>query len=60
LGYLQRAFKMRPDPEIAAHVGELLWSNGQQGEAQKVWGEALKEHPTNEVLQSTIKRLKSP
>jgi len=57
LGYLQRAFKMRPDPEIAAHVGELLWATGQQGEARKVWGEALKEHPTNELLQSTIKRL---
>ena len=56
LGYLQRAFKMRPDPEIAAHVGELLWTTGQQGEARKVWGEALKEHPTNELLQSTIKR----
>jgi tetratricopeptide (TPR) repeat protein len=56
LTFLQRAFKMRPDPEIAAHVGELLWATGQQGEALKVWREALKEHPTNEVLQSTIKR----
>jgi tetratricopeptide (TPR) repeat protein len=56
LSFLQRAFKMRPDPEIAAHVGELLWATGQQGEALKVWREALKEHPTNEVLQSTIKR----
>src|SRR5215470_5408442 len=37
LTYLQRAFKMRPDPEIAAHVGELLWTTGQQGEALKVW-----------------------
>ena len=56
LGFLQRAFKMRPDPEIAAHVGELLWATGQQGEALKIWRDALKEHPTNEVLQSTIKR----
>jgi tetratricopeptide (TPR) repeat protein len=56
LTYLQRAFKMRPDPEIAAHVGELLWASGQQNEALKIWREALKEHPTNELLQSTIER----
>lgn len=56
LDYLQRAFKMRPDPEIAAHLGELLWSAGSQSEARKVWGDALKDHPENEVLQTTIKR----
>ena len=47
---------MRPDPEIAAHVGELLWASGQQNEARKIWREALKEHPSNELLQSTIER----
>lgn len=56
LDYLQRAFSLRPDPEIAAHLGELLWAAGQQGQARKVWGDALKEHPTNEVLQTTVKR----
>jgi tetratricopeptide (TPR) repeat protein len=56
LDYVQRAFKMRPDPEIAAHLGELLWTEGERGEARKVWDEALKGHPENEVLQSTIKR----
>jgi len=56
LDYLQRAFAMRPDPEIAAHLGELLWAGGQQSQARKVWSEALKEHPTNESLLATVKR----
>lgn len=56
LNYLQRAFKLRPDPEIAAHLGELLWVDGQREQAQKIWSDMLKEHPKNEVLQNTIKR----
>jgi tetratricopeptide (TPR) repeat protein len=56
LEYLQRAFKLRPDPEIAAHFGELLWVGGQPEQAQKVWSDMLKEHPKNESLQNTIKR----
>jgi len=57
LGYLQRSFELRPDGEIAAHLGEVLWQLGRQAEARKVWTEALREHPKNEVLQSTVKRL---
>lgn len=56
LDYLQRAFSLRPDPEIAAHLGEVLWVDGQRERAQKIWSEVLKEHPKNEVLQNTIKR----
>lgn len=56
LDYLQRAFKQRPDPEIAAHLGEVLWALDQRDEARKVWAESLKAHPNNEVLQGTIKR----
>lgn len=56
LDYLQRAFKHRPDPEIAAHLGELLWVLGQRDEARRIWAEALKDHPKNEVLQATVKR----
>jgi tetratricopeptide (TPR) repeat protein len=56
LDFLQRAFSLRPDPEIAAHFGEILWAAGQQAQARKVWGDALKEHPANEVLQTTMKR----
>lgn len=57
LGHLRRAYEMRPDGEIAAHLGEVLWVLGRQAEAQKVWAEALRGQPGNEVLQGTIKRL---
>ncbi len=57
LDYLQRAFALRPDPEIAAHLGELLWAAGDQNQARKVWFDALKAHPTNESLLATVKRL---
>src|SRR5262245_52898121 len=56
LSYLQRAYTQRPDPEIAAHIGEVLWVRGQQQEAEKVWRDASKENPDNELLQATIKR----
>ena len=56
LGYLQRAYALRPDPEIAAHLGEVLWAEGQREQAQKIWSEVLKEHPKNELLQNTVKR----
>jgi len=57
LGHLRRAYEMRPDGEIAAHLGEVLWVLGRQSEAQKLWAEALQAQPGNEVLQQTIKRL---
>ncbi len=56
IDYLQRAFSLRPDPEIAAHLGELLWVDGQREQARKIWAEMLKDHPQNEVLQKTLKR----
>lgn len=57
LGHLRRAYEMRPDGEIAAHLGEVLWALDRRDEAQKVWAEALRAQPKNEVLQGTIKRL---
>ena len=57
LGHLQRAYEVRPDGEIAAHLGEVLWVLGRQAEAQKLWVDALRNHSKNEVLQSTVKRL---
>jgi tetratricopeptide (TPR) repeat protein len=56
LDYLQRAFKQRPDAEIAAHLGEVLWVLDQRDGARKIWTEALKAHPDNELLQGTVKR----
>lgn len=57
LAYLQRSFELRPDGEIAAHLGEVLWLLGRQTEARKLWADALRDHPKNEALQGTVKRL---
>ena len=54
--WLQRAYVLRPDAEVAAHFGEVLWVDGQRERAQQVWKEALKDNAKNEVLQSTVKR----
>jgi len=56
LAHLQRAYAIRPDPEIAAHLGELLWVGGQREQARKLWSDVLKDHPKNEVLQNTVNR----
>jgi tetratricopeptide (TPR) repeat protein len=53
---LERAYQLRPDGEIAAHLGEVLWAQGQQDAARKLWADALKKEPSHETLQSTIKR----
>lgn len=56
--YLERAYKVRTDPEIAAHLGEVLWARGQRDEAGKLWQSSLQSHPQNEVLLETLRRLK--
>lgn len=58
LEILKKAFAMRPDPEIAAHIGEVLWSLGRRDEADTVLKDAVKSDPENLVLTATIKRLK--
>ena len=54
--FLKRAFELRPDAEIAAHLGEVLWAAGQREEARKIWNSALKDNPANEVLLATVKK----
>jgi tetratricopeptide (TPR) repeat protein len=56
LQYLQRAFDQRPDPEIAAHLGEVLWAKGRKGDAEKVWRDSLRDNPDSEELQKVIKK----
>lgn len=56
--YLKRAYTAQTDPEIAAHLGEVLWKQGKFDEALQTWDEALKEHPENEVLVNTTKKFK--
>ncbi len=59
IGYLQQAYKVNQDPEIAAHLGEVLWQKGQRDEAKKIWRDALIANPDNEVLLTTTKKFKS-
>ncbi|BCN37782.1 hypothetical protein ALDI51_11010 [Alicycliphilus denitrificans] len=58
LDILERAFKTRPDAEIAAHIGEVLWSLGQRDRALAVWREGLRINKDNDVLKGTLKRLR--
>lgn len=57
LRILEGAYKSRPDAEIAAHLGEVLWSLGQRDRAQGIWREALLLDRENETLQQTLRRL---
>lgn len=54
--YLKQAFVIKPDPEIAAHLGEVLWMQGTKEEAKEIWRSTIKSHPENEVLLNTMKR----
>lgn len=56
--FLERAYRARPDPEIAAHLGEVLWARGRRDEAGTLWQSSLQNHPRNEVLLETLRRLK--
>lgn len=60
IDYLRRALAAKDDPEIAAHLGEVLWSRngkGDRDEARRIWQGALKSAPDNESLHETITRL---
>jgi len=52
------AFKTKPDAEIAAHYGEVLWVMGQRDKAISIWREGQLLNPENETLVETLKRLK--
>lgn len=55
---LRKAYALRPDVEIAAHLGEVLWARGHKADAQKLWREAHTKDPKNETLNNTLIRLK--
>jgi len=57
LQLLQSAFKDRPDAEIAAHMGEVLWTMGRHEEALSAWRDGAQINADNETLLDTLKRL---
>lgn len=56
--YLNKAYNLQNDSEIAAHLGEVLWKQGKHDEASKIWDEGLKANPQNETILKTIKKFK--
>ena len=56
--HLRRAYSLRRDPEIAVHLGEVLWQKGKQADAQNLWREARAKDPQNDTLRSTLARLR--
>ncbi len=56
--HLRRAYGLRRDPEIAVHLGEVLWQRGKRADAQKLWLEARAKDPQNDTLRSTLARLR--
>ena len=55
---LQAAYKNRPDAEIAAHLGEVLWVMGRREQALAIWREGMVLSADNETLLETLKRLR--
>ena len=58
LRVLQGAFKAKPDAEIAAHLGEVLWTMGRRDQAVSIWKEGAQINGENETLLETLKRLR--
>ena len=55
--YLRRAYTLRPDVEIAVHLGEVLWHKGDKSGAQTIWRQARAKDPKNDTLKNTLARL---
>lgn len=54
--WLRKAYAGNPDPEIASHLGEVLWMHGDKDEAKKIWQGSLKDNPSNALLEAVIKK----
>jgi len=57
LSFIQKAYDVQSDPEIAAHLGEILWAQGKKKEANDLLELSLQSSPDNEVLKEAFKRL---
>ncbi|PPV36918.1 tetratricopeptide repeat protein [Ectopseudomonas oleovorans] len=54
---LRQALEKFPDHEVAAHLGEVLWAQGKQRDARRVWRDALSATPDSPILRDTLLRL---
>lgn len=55
--YLERAYQLRPEAEVAIHLAEVLWAQGDRDAARKLLREVRTKEPDNELLNSTVARL---
>ncbi|MFZ1900237.1 MAG: tetratricopeptide repeat protein [Azonexus sp.] len=53
---LETAYGIKADPEIAAHLGEVLWTLGRKDDAVRIMNEAAKKNPDSEVLAAALKK----
>ena len=53
---LRRALTLQKDPEIAAHLGEVLWVAGDKDEARKYFELARKLDPENRALKRALQK----
>lgn len=60
LRILRQAYKDKPDAEIAAHLGEVLWTLGERAQAMEIWREGMGLNAENETLLETLRRLRVP
>jgi outer membrane biogenesis lipoprotein LolB/Flp pilus assembly protein TadD len=58
LEQLQKAFAMKPEADIAAHAGEVLWVMNRHSEAEEMWQKGQKIDANNPTLKETLKRLR--
>jgi tetratricopeptide (TPR) repeat protein len=57
LAHLTKAIGIMPDPEIAAHLGEVQWSLGDKDSAIKTWSKGLQQAPHHKTIVTTMQRL---
>jgi len=56
LEYLQQAYAITAEAEIAAHLGEILWMLERQQEAEQIWRDSLQQFPDDPYLQEVMQR----
>jgi tetratricopeptide (TPR) repeat protein len=56
---LKKSFKLNPNDEVAAHLGEVLWNVGKHSEAESIWQQGLRLKPDSKLITTTRQRLLS-
>ncbi|MDG2118511.1 MAG: tetratricopeptide repeat protein, partial [Gammaproteobacteria bacterium] len=56
---IARAYERFPDPEVASHMGEILWALNRREEALSVWNQALEINPNSAIILEAMERLQS-